>query len=731
MVTIYPDQRVPISEKMNEDWYINNIHYWIDLAMACNDKKKTLDNVDAANGIITEDMYAYALNPLSAHGDKVKNLPGVIRDVDFITPIREKNLGEYIELPHQALVRVNDPDISLNRNYDLSQQIKPVIEQHIINLLNQQQDTGVPSKETPDVEEEIKKMTEEWFDERGINAQHLINWISDNNNYNDFRIEAFNDWWCTEEVYMRSWIQGGDVMFEGIDPLHGYPIDNGYEFIHDNDAFMSRRTISINRIHEYYQEDLTDKDYKYLQELLRTNESSGYYADVELIENIYGRKVFGSDGNRSRRSEKILFADSTDVWEHVVYWKTQVKRRILRNVNELGQITTRVVDSSYKLNENEGDIAIDIKWIDEVWTQVLLGNHYSGIYLKPKAYPVQIYDAKGHVRLPVTGKKGLLRGLYMNPIPRRIAPNQALFRVITLQIERQMAKYKGSIEVIPQSMLLGGEDADPKAAYFYRLADNTIIYDDTQISAQEVATGYRMVGNDTVSAYIRTLIDLRESVKQEAWEMANMNDSRFGLAAPSSTVTNNQQNIFRAKLGSILMVTTFNSVLIKLHEMNLELSKIAFADGVSGGYFDTTGSIHHFNINSHELSNTQYGFAITNSVLEKEKLDEYKRMAFSAAQNGDFQLASKALESDNVSEIRTYVKDFMEAREEFERGMKEREQQVAEQQIAANEKRFEREHEQKLEEITVEQNLITDRELKKAAMVSSTAIATSNKDSNK
>ncbi len=728
MVTIYPNQRVSESEKMKEEWYLNNLHYWVDLAMASNDKKATSDNINAANGVITQDMYEYALNPLSAGEDKIKNLPGVIRDVDFITPIREKNLGEYIELPHQSLVKVNDPDIALRRSYDIVTQIKPLIEQTIVNLLNQQQQTSVPSQEVPDVAKEIERLTTEWFDDRATNAQHLISWISDNNDYENKRIEAFNNWWCTEEVYVRSWIQGDDVLFENISPLEGYPIDNGYEFVHDNDAFVTRRKISISRIQEYHGDNLSSKDYKYLQELIRSHDSGGYNVDVELVENLYGRKVFGNDGTRATGKDKVSFANGTDAWEYTVYWKTQVKRKILTRYNELDEVVTIVVDNNYTLNEEAGDIDIESKWLDEVWTQVLLGNFYAGIYLKPEAFPVQIYDAKGHVRLPVTGKKGLLNGLYINPIPNRIAPNQALYRIITLHLERQMAKYKGAIEVIPQSMLLGGEDADPKAAYFYRLADNTIIYDDSQISPQDVATGYRIVGNDSVSSYIRTLIDLRETVKQEAWEMANMNDSRFGLAAPSSTVTNNQQNIFRAKLGSILMVTTFNQVMVKVHEMNLELSKVAFSGGVGGGYFDSLGEIHHFNINSDELSDTQYGITITNSVLEKEKLEEYRRLAFSAAQNGDFELASKALESDNVSEIRTYVKDFVKSRDDFERKMKEQEQAIQQQQIQAEQQRFEQEHTQKLEEINLEQGLITDREIKLEAMKSDTALATS--DSN-
>ena len=84
---------------------------------------------------------------------------------------------------------------------------------------------------------------------------------------------------------------------------------------------------------------------------------------------------------------------------------------------------------------------------------------------------------------------------------------------------------------------------------FYKLADNTYIYDDSEVPTNVIQNGYRLVGNDAAVNYIKTLIDLRNDVKAEAWDMANMNDSRYGNAAASSTVTNNNQNIIRAKLG--------------------------------------------------------------------------------------------------------------------------------------------------------------------------------------
>jgi len=515
MVTDLPNQRVSATEKQKDSWYVNNIHYWIDLALVSNIKSDTARHIDAANGVIDEKTYAYALNPLSAYEDKTKNLPGVIREVDFITPIREKNIGEYLELPHESLVKVDDSNVSLRRNQFVAQEVRPMIEEYMVNLM-QQGEQGGQMPQQGQIQQGITDLISNWIDDKAIEAQDLLNWMKDNNKYDDIRLEAFSNWWATEECYMHCWIQGGDVHYEVINPLEGYPIGNGYEYVDDNDAFVIRRKLSINRIMEYYGDRLTDKDYKYLEDVIRTYKGDGYHIDVAVIEDTYGRRVFTDDGTRLERGAQVFFSESKEIWEYLVYFKTQTKIKILHRVNELGETVTQVVESNYKLNPLIGDINIESQWVDEVWSQVLLGEQFSGIYLKPEAISVQAYDTKGHVRLPITGKKWLLNGTYINPIPKRIAPNQALFRVITLQIERQMAKYKGAVEIIPQSMLIAGENADPKAAYFYRMADNTIVYDDSAVDMQTVSQGYKIVGNDSVSAYIRTLIDLREAIKAEA-----------------------------------------------------------------------------------------------------------------------------------------------------------------------------------------------------------------------
>jgi hypothetical protein len=345
-----------------------------------------------------------------------------------------------------------------------------------------------------------------------------------------------------------------------------------------------------------------------------------------------------------------------------------------------------------------------------------LGDYTSGIYIKPEPVEVQIYKEDGTVYLPVVGKYGMLKNNLINPIPKRILPILALYRIINLQIERTVAKYKLPTELIPKG-LLAAQDGSLKANMFYLKADNTIIYDETKFSGNDVSKSYLVIGSNAASNFIRDLIDLRESLKAEAWELSNMNDARYGSTAPSATVRNNEQNLYRAKLGSVLMTTVYNNVLAKQHKISCEFAKVAYTDGLSGSLFNKKdGTTRYFNIPGGELTNMQLGIFVVNSVVEKQKLEEYKNLAFSAAQNGENELAAEAIDGESTSSIREAIAKYSKLSRDFQLEMKRIEGESAERAANLTKEAATITAQNKLDAIELEQRLITEREVKLAGM---------------
>ena len=65
-----------------------------------------------------------------------------------------------------------------------------------------------------------------------------------------------------------------------------------------------------------------------------------------------------------------------------------------------------------------------------------------------------------------------------------------------------------------------------------------------------------------------------------------------------------------------------------------------------------------------------------NSVQEKEKLDQIKQFAFSAAQNGNMDMAIAAIAGDNVASIKKLIMKFQELQQQHEQSMQQLEQQT-------------------------------------------------------
>ncbi len=712
----YPEQRISISSKLKEDWYKNNADYWINVATSTNDKKLTSDNLDAANGIANENSYKYVLKPLSADIDEsdLKKLPGEIRKIEFITPIKEKNIGEYIELPYNYLVKLNDPDISAIRNHEVGKKVAEIVDSIVAQAIEEVQQGGEGQIDAKQLQVKVQNEIDNYFDEKTTKVENLIEYINDLNDFENLRIQGFYYWWATEEVYFYAYIKNGNVYFENIDPTKAYPILSGAEFVEEGDGFVIIEEKSLTQYLRDYGNELSKKDIEYITHLnnqLSLGES--YTMPSEVYMSIYG-KVFADEHGQEYGANQTYTFNTAILKEYTIFFKTEIKKKLITRINELGQLIESQEEEEYVLNPDNGDIDEKVIWIEEVWKQVRIGERNIGIYLKPEPVDVQVYSDKHGSLLPVFGKKGLLKGININPIPKRIMPSMILYWIINLHIERQLAKYKTPVEVIPKG-LLSSMDGDIKANWFYKQADSTIIYDESKFSPNELAAGYQIIGNNGLGSYIRDLIDLRDRVKMEAWDLANMNDSRYGQAAASSTVRNNEQNIYRAKLGSLLMVTIYNNILSKVHNYTSELAKIAYNNGLSASIIDRKSNRPvYFNIKSGELSNSDLGIFVINSILEKQKLDSYKDLAFSASQNGDAELASETINADSSSEVRKLIKEFQERKRQYEEAVERRKQESAERIAQINQETEKLKADNKIKEIEKEQELITERELKLA-----------------
>jgi hypothetical protein len=668
-----PNYKVSDAIKRTKDWYINAIDWLISKSISDNNKRQTFEAQRVANGIIDTNEFKNTIQPFANVGEEIKNLPGTIRNIDFVTNIREKNIGEYISLPYKYFVTVENPDLIMKRDSLVSQMVFKEVQSLLATYVEQLQSGQQPQQIDPAViKDKADKLAQEFFDNKVIEAQHILDFINHFNNFYFQRIQAFNDWWCTTEFYTYRYIQNGELYKEVFDVASSYLIENNADFNEDKEGFMYKQRITFQEFEQHYSDRLTKDEQDYLKTISYNAGMGGYTVPINILYergNLDGLTNY-TTGNTNNY---LLGGETMDLYR--LFFVAQAPVYELTYTDEMNRIQTTHVDSKYELNKANGDIEINKIWIPKVYEAFRFGGENVGVYIAPQPLEVQRYDKNANtVKLPIGGKKGLLKGLNMNPIPLRIKPYVIVDRILLLQIERTIAKYRSDLRIIPQSILNPDKAGTALEKYQHILADDTLIWDDTEVDINLIREGLRSIAGPNIAQYISTLWDLRIRNKNDALEVANMNQERLGQASSNQPLGTTENNLAYARLGSILMITIFNAALERDHIADLEYSKYAYINGKQATYFDkATEEYVELNIDPIENFYNRMGVSVSNSQLDSDIMDQFKRQAFSASQNGDMDMAAVAITATSPKEIAKTLTAMGEAKRTFEQQAKQQE----------------------------------------------------------
>ena len=239
--------------------------------------------------------------------------------------------------------------------------------------------------------------------------------------------------------------------------------------------FARRHLMSYTQILDMFDDVLTKEDRAYLEKYYDYSSASGptqlmyskffeYYPDVCEKFTKKERELFKNEGVRVEAVNNNLY----EVW-HVV-WRGYARQGILTYVNEIGLVTTKVVDESYKLDTQAGDISIEWAYKPQVYEGYRIGGRYSAIY-PIKARPIA-FERDG--KLPYNGIMAVIPYMGKFSIISIITPFQVLRNIIAYHQEMVIAKNKMMILMLPKSLIVN--DADD--VIYKMAADGTLLVDD-------------------------------------------------------------------------------------------------------------------------------------------------------------------------------------------------------------------------------------------------------------
>ena len=688
----FPQQRVSGAVKKTADWYANAIDYVIDAGLSFNDRKDTELKLSILRGDLPTEFYKKTLNPYNSANEKYQRFPATLRNLDIMSDVIRRYVSEYFKGVHEFVVGANNPDIVINKNAKLKEKIGELAQQAFQQeferqyqaMVQQAQQQGQdpntinPQQAMPDVDKFIADFNEKYIDDESKQGQDILDYVRAMTKDNIIYLSAFFNFVSLGECYSYSDVRGNKLFKENVPVLEAFPIPNDKFFVEDHDMFARRMLMSYQQILDMFDDMLTDKDKKFLELYYgRASSNNGitqlnYTQMFETYPDICDkftkreREIFKKEPITIHAENNNLF----EVW-HVV-WRGEAKRGILTYINELGLQTTRVVEEDYKFNPEAGDINIEWVYEPQVYEGYRIGGRYNSIY-PIKARPVA-FNRNG--KLPYNGIMEVLPMMGKFSIIKLITPYQVMRNIFAYHREMVIAKNKMLILLLPESLIASNsEDKIYKMA-----ADGVLLIDDSEDTNSLKMQQIRLL-NANMGDYITQLTNLMEATKLEAREMVDMNMQRYGDIAQSAGAATTQEAISRSSMGMVILVQMFDEFRKADYNRDLDYCKLAYAEGLDTSYWDELGKRRFISLDVNTFISSDYSTTVRNDSKELDKIQQLRQWAFSAAQNGDLDMALAAISGDNVSQIKATVQKFMEIKRQHEEQMKQMEQMMKQEEL--------------------------------------------------
>lgn len=688
----FPKQRVSGATKRKAEWYANCIDYIIDAGMSFNDRTDTETKLAILRGELPDELYKKTLNPYNAANEKYTRFPATLRNLDIMSDIIRRYVSEYFKGIHEFVVSANNPNIVINKNAKLKEKInelaqqafKAEFERQYAALQQQAQQQGQdpasvnPQEAMPDPEKFIQDFNENYIDEESKQAQDLLGYIRASTQDTIIYLSAFFNFVSLGECYTYADIRGSKIIKENVPVIEAYPIPNDQFFVEDHDMFARKMLLSYQQIMDMFDDTLTKEDRDLLENYYSRVSSTGRAITLSYNQ-LFGNNPdvcskFSDKERQLFKTEPVsIHAQNNNLFEvwHVV-WRGEAKRGILTYVNEVGLESTRVVDEGYVLNPEIGDISIEWAYEPQVYEGYRIGERYSSIY-PIKARPIA-YNRNG--KLPYNGIMEVLPLMGKFSIIKLITPYQVMRNIFAYHREMVIAKNKMLILLLPESLVASNtEDKIYKMA-----ADGVLFIDDSEDTNSLKAQQIRLL-NANMGDYIIQLTNLMEQTKLEAREMVDMNMQRYGDIAQSAGATTTQEAISRSSMGMVILVQMFDEFRKTDYNRDLDYAKLAYIDGLDTSYWNEIGNKAYISLDVNNFIGSDYSTTVRNDSKELDKVQQLRQWAFSAAQNGDLDMAMAAISGDNVTQIKATVQKFMEIKRQHEEQMKQMEQMIKQEEI--------------------------------------------------
>ena len=662
---LIPKQKLPTSKK-TQDWGEKCVQAYIaESSFSSTDKAGLVDLYEIYNGELDESKYNYVTNPYNSEAWKKRNFPAKLRNYNIIKPVVDLLLGEKAKRPSNYQVVVRNADTHSRKADEIHKQVLQSLQQMFINELNAQGvDTGMESKETPTPAEVEEFIHSNYKDSRAIIGQQSMNYLRDFLDLDDKFQKAFFDWLITGHVYSYKDVCMDEVEFEVVSPLDiDYQKSPDTDFIEDGDWVVRRKIMTSNAVVDAFYDVLTPSQIDDLERPSQRREGGGY---------------LGAALNPTHEQ------DDTDRYVEVMHvvWKSFRKIGILTYTDEFGFAQEMEVDETYKPDRDAGETC-QWFWVNQVWEGYRIDG---GLFVNVQPFEVQRPSMTNLslCKLPYNGRNYSNRHADNISIVSMGLPYQILYNVFHYRMELTMAKNKDKIALIEMNTIPKRHGWDEEKFMYYADAMGFAFIDSTAEGKnnERVSFNQYQVLDMSLSQYINAQFQLLQAIKQEWEDLVGITRQRKGQVMASDGSGATERAVFQSSVMTEELFRKFEKYEEKEMQGLLDCSKFAWRGGKKSSYITSDYRNELLDIDGQEFAEAEYAVFAKNSSKENTKLETFKSLALSFAQNGSQpSTVAEILDTDNFSNIKRLVKEAETKQQQLEQQAKQAEQEMQMQQM--------------------------------------------------
>lgn len=684
--------------------------------------KKMKINYDLFNNKLNMEDFDHVCYPF---GKEVGNLPADLTNKDIISGKIKALLGMEMKRPFSWKVIAVNEEATTRKEQEEFGRLKQFVLNSIMEPIQQDIETKYSEQSkgrqlTPDeqekinqqVQEELKTMTppevkrymqREHQDPAEALSHQLLEYLIEKE---DLKMK-FNKAWkhgliSGREIFWVGVINGKPTV-KVVNPLNFCHDDTGEpDFIEQGEWATYEMRLPPSEISAHFGTELTLKEIDDIYEKYAT------YAELP-------DESFSFDGDGTAMTGvRVIHGE----------WKALKPMKFLYGVDpESGEPYEDVVDETYTLNEEVGDISITTEWIP---------TKYEGYQIDDDKYAFMREVPGQHKNLDdlYTCNLSYIGSVYDNlnseitSLIDRMKYYQYMYNIFWYRVELLAASDDGKAFLLNSSLIPKSAGLSIEKWMYYFKVNKIGLMDPTEEGNkgnQNMGEAAKELDMSLISD-IQKYMTLLEYIERRCGESVGITKNLEGQINSNEAVRNTQQNIVQSANIIEPYFEIHNSVKRNVLQALLEVAKVAYAEyqPKSLSYVLDDMSLRQLEMDYELLDNSEYGLFVSNSMKSHEALQMVQQLSHAALQNQTAELSDiiKVMRSESIQEAEELLKTA-----EVERN--EREQQQSQSTIQAQAEAEEKAREFKREEWAHEMEMMreqealkTERELQKQAMLS-------------